>query len=163
MLKHNEIIYFFKQLPEEFEKNFYKILACLKNKDPKIYNENVKFFNDPLPKSEENSTKQKKEKSVFLRDYERQIIVERGGKFSDSEDEQNETKKQPQNPTYAQEQQELKESFKKALENDEVNEEDLLKPKTKTKEEVKRVIFIYNIYMFTISIRNFIFKLYFLY
>ncbi|XP_008207079.1 protein KRI1 homolog [Nasonia vitripennis] len=125
-----------EEIPEEFEKNFYKTLACLKNKDPRIYDDKVKFFDETDLKSVEGAKKEKKEKSLFLRDYERKIIVERGGKYSDSEDEVNENEAKPRNPTYVQEQQELKESFKKVLEDQE--DDLLLKPKTKSKEEKQK-------------------------
>lgn len=117
-------------------------MACLKNKDPRIYNEEVKFFDETDVKNVESAKKEKKEKSLFLRDYERKIIVERGGKYSDSEDEENEKEATPRNPTYIQEQQELKESFKKALQDEADAQEDnlLFKPKTKSKEEKQKVI-----------------------
>lgn len=117
-------------------------MACLKNKDPRIYDEKVKFFDETNLKSVEGAKKEKKEKSLFLRDYERKIIVERGGKYSDSEDEIIENKAEPRNPTYVQEQQELKESFRKVLQDQEDAQEDdlLFKPKTKSKEEKQKVI-----------------------
>lgn len=130
-----------KEIPEEFEKSFYKTLACLKNKDPRIYNENVKFFEEADKKSVENETrsKEKKEKSLFLRDYERKMIVERGGKFSDSENEDEEKHDEHRNPTYVQEQQELRESFKNVLQDDDTQEDLLFKPKPRSKEAIRKV------------------------
>ncbi|KOC60044.1 Protein KRI1 like protein [Habropoda laboriosa] len=131
------------ELTKQFDKDFYKTLAYLKNKDPKIYNEEVTFFEDTKKAQELHSEKKKqksaKEKSVFLRDYERNIILEREGKFSDSEDE-NELKRNKKiikDITYVQEQNQLKESFKDAF-HDEEEEDDLLKPKTKSKEEKEK-------------------------
>ena len=74
-----------------------------------------------------------------MRDYERQLIVEKGGKLSDSEDE-NWSKQKSRNPTYVQEQNDIKESLKKAVQEDEDDEDLLLKPKAKTNEESKKVI-----------------------
>lgn len=130
---------FCQELTEQFEKDFYKTLACLKNKDPKIYNDNVKFFKDNMQDESagvsRSTEKTKKEDKLFLRDYERRIVIERGGKFSDSEDEDtfHKKKKETREPTYVEEQRALKESISKALEDDEDDEDAaLLKPKSKT-------------------------------
>lgn len=66
--------------------------------------------------------------------------MEREGKFSDSEDESilKKDKAETKQITYAQEQKELKESFKGAL-YDEEEEDDLLKPKTKSESEKAKV------------------------
>lgn len=149
--KYNKILCYFinyiflsQELTQQFDKDFYKTLALLKNKDPKIYNQNVTFFDDTNKAQEEyiekKKQKTKKEKAIFLRDYERNIIVEREGKFSDSEDESipKKDKSETKQITYAQEQKELKESFKGAL-HDEEEEDDLLKPKTKSESEKAKV------------------------
>ncbi|KAJ8686689.1 hypothetical protein QAD02_022483 [Eretmocerus hayati] len=127
-----------EELPDEFEKSFFKTLSCLKNKDPRIYNKSIKFFNEKESEDTHSKTqsKSKKEKTLSLRDYERKIITERQGKFSDSEDE-NEANNVEHNPTYVQEQEELKNSFKTALLQEE-DQDDLLKPKTKTEEEIQK-------------------------
>ncbi|XP_046617200.1 protein KRI1 homolog [Neodiprion virginianus] len=133
-----------KELTEAFEKNFYKTLACLKNKDPRIYDEKVTFFDDieQLEDTSKATIKEKaKNKPLFLRDYERKVMLERDGKFSDSEDEDTlqQENNQPLAPTYVKEQLKLKESFKKILEEDEDDETaDLLKPKTKSAEDEKK-------------------------
>ncbi|XP_015591509.1 protein KRI1 homolog [Cephus cinctus] len=132
------------ELTEQFEKDFYKTLACLKNKDPKIYDGNIEFFKDTntsIEINEGNGEKKKKskEKATFLRDYEREIITKRGGKLSDSEEETEVIDKkisESRTPTYAEEQHKLKENFKKLLEDDQDEEETgLLIPKKKTEEE----------------------------
>jgi protein KRI1 len=138
-------VFIFKQLPEQLERSFYKTLACLKNKDPRIYDKGVQFFLEHDNNlSNVTQSKDKKQKSLFLRDYERKMIVERGGKFSDSEDEIEEINNKPHDSTYIQEQLKIKESFKKVIQNDEdkLIEDILLKPKIKTKEEVQKVIFL---------------------
>ncbi|XP_043284643.1 protein KRI1 homolog [Venturia canescens] len=127
------------ELTEELEKKFYKTLACLKNKDPKIYDEKVTFFDEISKNPEESSNKKSsKEKKLFLRDYEREIVVQRGGKFSDSEDEETirNKKRKTRAPTYVEEQLALKESISKALDDEDEDEENnLLVPKTKTESE----------------------------
>lgn len=131
---------------QQFDKDFYKALALLKNKDPKIYDGHVTFFDDTNKAkevyTEKKKQKSKKEKAVFLRDYERNIIVERDGKLSDSEDENvPEIDKIGSNKvTYVQEQKELKESFKNVLHNEEEEDnDDLLKPKVKSESEKAKV------------------------
>ncbi|XP_034171183.1 protein KRI1 homolog [Osmia lignaria lignaria] len=133
------------ELTQQFDKDFYKTLAYLKQKDPKIYNQDVTFFDDTNKAqelySEKKKYKTKKEKAVFLRDYERNIIVEREGKFSDSEDESTLKMNEEHSSkiTYAQEQRQLKESFKNALHDVEEEEDtDLLKPKTKSESEKQK-------------------------
>lgn len=70
-----------------FEKDFFKTLSCLKNKDPRIYDENFEFFQKQNEKeSNLNKPKKKKEKPMFIKDFERQIILEKGGQISDDEE-----------------------------------------------------------------------------
>lgn len=71
------------------EKDFFKTLSYLKNKDPKIYDNNIKFF-----KNNENvhKSKTKKNESMFIKDYERKLILENEGVISD---EENVKEKQP--------------------------------------------------------------------
>ena len=80
----------------KFDQEFFKTLATLKSKDPSIYDKNTRFFDGvegPISFTNESdangeiqqdvSKKQKKSKPVTLKDYERKIILERGGKFDD--------------------------------------------------------------------------------
>ena len=39
-------MFFTQELNAEKERDFLKILALIKNKDPKIYNKDMKFFSD---------------------------------------------------------------------------------------------------------------------
>lgn len=73
-----------------FDQDFLKTLASLKSKDPAIYDKKTKFFkneesepssDDDVAKSSKN--KDIKSKPVTLKDYERKIILEKGGKFDD--------------------------------------------------------------------------------
>lgn len=72
------------EITQAVEKDFFRTLSCLKNKDPSIYNNSVSFFNDS---SQAKVKKKKKEKPVFLKDYERNLILEKGGVLSDDEEE----------------------------------------------------------------------------
>ncbi|XP_057331902.1 protein KRI1 homolog [Microplitis mediator] len=129
-------------LTEEMDKNFYKTLAYLKKKDPKIYDDKVVFFPPENNEAGEGSgqvekKKKKKEKPLSLRDYERKILIEKGGKLSDDSDEDH------QEPvasrlTYVEEQRLLKESIKKAADIDDDGDDDLLKEKTKASEEKEK-------------------------
>lgn len=75
------------ELTQEIEKKFYKTLSCLKQKDPRIYDENVRFFEEN--DVEKPKKKEKKEKPVFIKDYERKLLLEKGGHVSDSDIEEN--------------------------------------------------------------------------
>lgn len=123
------------ELTEEVEKDFFKTLACLKKKDPRIYDGNVNFFNEKQasPKKE----KKKKEQPMFIKDYERKLILEKGGQLSDSEQEDDDPRSK--SPTYVEEQKKLKENLKNALNNiEDENDESwggLFKERKKTQEE----------------------------
>ncbi|KAL0116065.1 hypothetical protein PUN28_011134 [Cardiocondyla obscurior] len=129
----------------EFDKQFLMTLACLKSENLSPYDEKIKFLNniDKPGTSESTETedkekkKLKKEKPLFLRDYERKIILERDGRFSSSEDE-DDAEQKAESKTYVEEQKELKDSFKHALKDEDENEDDdngLLKIKEKTQDE----------------------------
>lgn len=76
-------------LDPSFDQDFLKTLASLKSKDPAIYDKNSKFFKDADSSSDSSnedtkaSRKEKKSKPVTLKDYERKIILEKGGIFVD--------------------------------------------------------------------------------
>lgn len=129
------------EVSEKFENDFFKVLAYLKSEDPKIHDEKISFFNntkEDLEEGRENRKKKgKKEKAVTLRDFERKIILERGGKYSDSEDESKPQEQHENRLTYVQEQNEIKNSFKAALEDDE-EDGNLLVVKEKTEEQIRK-------------------------
>lgn len=69
---------------------------------------------------------------MYIKDYERKLILEKGGQLSDSEDEI------PRSPTYVEEQNHLKEDLKKALKSIDENDGEwggMFKVREKTKEE----------------------------
>lgn len=101
------------KLTEAVEKSFYKTLSYIKNKDPRIYDENVQFFDDETP----TAPKKKKEKPMYIGDYERELILNKNGDLSDSDDEP-----RAMSPTYVEEQRAIKENLKKVL--DDVKDDD---------------------------------------
>nr|XP_033332329.1 protein KRI1 homolog [Megalopta genalis] len=134
------------EVTKQFDKDFYKTLALLKKKDENIYNQDVTFFDD-TNKAQESyyerkklSDKTKKEKALYLRDYERNIIVEREGKFSDSEDENvmKKSKEKAKKVTYDEEQERIKESFKDVLHDEDEDDGAFLKPKSKSETQKQK-------------------------
>nr|CAG4640853.1 EOG090X05XL [Eulimnadia texana] len=122
----------------DVDRKFYKTLACLKKRDPLIYNRDVAFFdNTIIEKVQRPKEEKKKEKPMYLRDYERHLLVEKQGQLSDEETAAPST---ANGKSYVQEQKELKDNLKKLLEDSE--EEDgsgsLLKVREKTKEEKEK-------------------------
>lgn len=107
----------------DVEKRFLHTLASLKTKDPSIYNSENKFFD----KTKELTRSQKKTKTdepFTLRDYERKLVLEKGGKYSDDEED-------TQPKTFNEEQEQLKKGFKKFLEDSDEEDDGLLKVRSK--------------------------------
>ncbi|KFM68243.1 Protein KRI1-like protein, partial [Stegodyphus mimosarum] len=120
-----------EEVPDINDEVFLKNLSLLKSKDPKIYDENTKFFED---EQIEKKPKSKKPKPLYMKDYERKLVLERHGQFS--EDEEHIPDK---GPTYTEELEEVKKSFKAAVgssdEEEEDDESDLLQVRQKTEKE----------------------------
>jgi hypothetical protein len=101
----------FQEWSTEQEKCFRKALSALKSKDPKIYDDQQRFFRESTDANTSTQTadgkkkKQSKEKPMFLKDYERKLVMDHGGyycfvditacfteqTFSDISDEDNES------------------------------------------------------------------------
>ncbi|XP_065331889.1 protein KRI1 homolog [Cloeon dipterum] len=133
-----------REITADVEKQFFKTLACLKKKDPKIYDEKTTFFKIKEPSEDESKNKKKTdEKPMYLRDYERKMLLENGGLVSSSENEDEDQIERSYSPTFVQEQREIKQSFKSALEDDSDKEDEtgiggLFKPKTKSNAEKEK-------------------------
>lgn len=118
------------ELDPEVERDFYRTLSLLKKKDPKIYQADAKFYSEAASLDEKPSTSKKAVKPMYLKDYERKVILEKGGKYEDdddSEDEEEAAKRMERaaSPSYIQEQKQLKESFRKFVQDsDEDADED---------------------------------------
>ncbi|XP_063048581.1 protein KRI1 homolog isoform X2 [Engraulis encrasicolus] len=148
------------ELDPKLERDFYRTLSLLKKKDPKIYQTDAQFYSaagsssgDEEEEEEEEeeegpSTSKAATKPMYIRDYERKVILEKGGKYEDEDDSENEEAskmmyERAASPSYMQEQKDLKESFRKFIQDsDEGSDNDddgqLLKRRTKTEEEKEK-------------------------
>ncbi len=107
-------------LTDQRESEWLKTLAALKQKDPKIYDKSVKFYEETSDseESEKPSTSKKKSKDrkpYLLKDYERDLIVKKAGRLSDADSDNDIPAHLPK--TYFEEQKELKENLMSAIEN----------------------------------------------
>jgi len=125
----------------ENEKDFLRTLGALtsESRDPKVYDKNIRFFekdSDELqrPSTSKQSKAKTEDSAMYLRDYERKLVLERGGVLSDDEDEEavegsftNDHKHDP-----------IKLEFKQALQSDDESDDELLREKVKTAEQKKQ-------------------------
>ncbi|KAK7521153.1 KRI1-like family C-terminal-domain-containing protein [Phyllosticta citriasiana] len=89
----------------DLDKEISNTLNAIRNKDPRVYDDKVKFYSEWQP--ETLPTAEKKDKPLTLHDYHRKNILE--GKIGAEDDEDDAPK------TYAQEQEELKSSLVKQM------------------------------------------------
>ncbi|XP_056426521.1 protein KRI1 homolog [Hyla sarda] len=128
----------------QLDKDFYRTLSLLKKKDPIIYKEDVSFYKEsesPAPSQSKSAI----EKPMYLKDYERKVILEKEGKYEDEESSDEEDQiiqdQRARSPTYIEEQRQIRESFRQFVEDSDNDEEDgettanLLTRRTKTKKE----------------------------
>jgi len=108
----------------ESDKTFLRVLSKLKNKDPEIYDEGKTWFK----KLEDKGEKEEKHKPMFLKDYERETLLAKGSLVVESDDEE------APGQTYNEEQRQLKEDLKKALDEG-GEEEEFLTLRDKTEED----------------------------
>ncbi|GLD60386.1 protein KRI1 homolog isoform X1 [Lates japonicus] len=138
------------ELDPEVERDFYRTLSLLKKKDPKIYEKDAKFYSEgdgASTSDEKPSTSKKGVKPMYLKDYERKVILEKEGKYEDDDDSDDEEaakrRERAASPSYIQEQRELKESFRKFVQDSDDEDEgsedgggsQLLTRRIKTQEE----------------------------
>lgn len=129
----------------DFDKEFFRTLAYLKRRDPAKYEEKPSFFENVKPVEEVALEKRKKkEKPMTLKDYERKVILEKGGVYED-EDENPRQQPRPESPSLVQQQEQIKDEIRRALskiDTDDEEEEEakggLLKERSKSKEEKER-------------------------
>merc|ERR1712113_178433 len=89
---------------------FIKALNALRNNDKSIYDKETKFYESDDEDDSNSNDKVKKEKALTLKDYDRNVIEKKGGIV----DEEAETMKIVGNiKSFAQEQNDLKNEFKK--------------------------------------------------
>lgn len=114
-------------LTAAMDSQIFRTIAAIQAKDPRVYEDSTKFFDNIPTESAESSAKEPKEKKVTLKDYERKILLENGG-FVDEYNEGGSGK------THRQEQEELRNAFKIEEESDD-EEGGFLTKKDKTSEE----------------------------
>ncbi|KAI1807964.1 Krr1-domain-containing protein [Daldinia bambusicola] len=118
---------------EDLDAEISATLQAIKNKDPRVYDGKTRFYRpiDETAATTDATVKEKKEKPIFLQDYHREKIL-RGDTGADFDEEQ----KPPR--TYAQEQDDLKQSIKDEIKaqlgaeddaEDSDSEEDFIKAK----------------------------------
>ncbi|XP_065511060.1 protein KRI1 homolog isoform X2 [Caloenas nicobarica] len=130
-------------LDPRLERDFHRTLALLKSRDPRIYRPDATFYSQPdSSESEEEEDEERPAKPMYLKDYERKVVLEKEGKYVDEEDEEAaaERRKRAASRSYAQEQRELKESFRALVADSDEEEEAgggsaLLRPRNRTEEE----------------------------
>lgn len=89
---HTNLTLIDQGVTEEIEKNFLRTLSCLRKRDPKIYDSNVKFFNDePSEANKESETgkkdiKKSKKESMSVRQYETKLLLEHGPEFVEKDE-----------------------------------------------------------------------------
>lgn len=134
----------------KFDQEFFKTLASLKNKDPRIYDKNTQFFQslkedtNSDAEDEKKSSKYKKNKPVTLKDYERQVILDKGGIFEDDSEE--DAPKRTASPTFVEEERRLKEEFMNVVNKNDTEGDDgsedafggIFRKRNKTKVEQER-------------------------
>lgn len=68
----------------EFDKEFFKTLASLKTKDPKIYDKQIVFFNNDTDNLYMKKEKKKQmNDGMTVKDFERKVMLEKGGHYVD--------------------------------------------------------------------------------
>ncbi|KAJ4858440.1 KRI1-like family domain-containing protein [Trichoderma breve] len=87
---------------EDLDAQISATLQAIRNKDPRVYDKDITFY-QPEDENAEATTKEKKEKPVFLRDYQREKLLR--GDVGGSDDEEEAPK------TYQQEQDAIKKSL----------------------------------------------------
>jgi protein KRI1 len=110
-----------------------KTLAEIRAKDPKVYDPSTKFFDEAQLKEAEEAWRAKKREAQPMRlaDYQRERLL--SGKLD--QDEENE---EEEPLTHYEEQEKLKNDFKRALANHDNEEDDLFKLRPKTAEQMAK-------------------------
>eukprot|EP00127_Corallochytrium_limacisporum_P007141 Clim_evm14s243 gene=Clim_evmTU14s243 len=122
-----------EELTPTVEKNILKTIAALKNKDPRIYDPQYSFFEEKDMEDEDSKvdglkkkTKQKEAKPMYLKDYERKRLQERGALafVSDDEDGEQDSKNTRKNKGYHEEVEDARQAFLKSAAEVDSSDED---------------------------------------
>lgn len=73
-------------LTPELERDFFKTLSILKSKDPRMYDKSQQFYQENGDNNRRPVNGPTKAKPMFLKDYERKIILEEGGLVDEDKD-----------------------------------------------------------------------------
>ncbi|KAM5172936.1 protein KRI1 homolog [Mantella aurantiaca] len=128
----------------ELDRDFYRTLSLLKKRDPRIYQEDVAFYKETDQPSTSQGSKSIKERPMYLKDYERKVILEKEGKYEDEESSDGEEgllqDQRSRSPTYLEEQRQIKESFRTFVDDSDQEEDEgttanLLTRRVKTQNE----------------------------
>ncbi|GMR37737.1 hypothetical protein PMAYCL1PPCAC_07932, partial [Pristionchus mayeri] len=126
----------------EDEKDFLKTLSALKGEDERIYDKETRFWHEKKEGEASNGEKQekqkaKKEKPMFLKDYEREL-VKRGGDIDD-DGEEDIDEKTAADPSYHEKQEMNRRALLSAFNGDAEDEDgdELFTTKEKTEEQKK--------------------------
>ncbi|KAM9843400.1 protein KRI1 homolog [Aulostomus maculatus] len=119
-----------EELNPEVEKDFYRTLSLLKKKDPKIYEKDSMFFSEDALNRDMKPSTSKTVKPMYLKDYERIVILEKEGKYEDDDDDDDDSndeetaqsRERADSPSYVQEQRQLKESLCKFVQDSDEDE-----------------------------------------
>lgn len=108
-------------ISSKVEKQIFETMSKIRNRDSSIYDSNKHFFAEPTEDNKSDRAgksrkKSKPNKPMLLKDVIAQQALEHGAEAAESDEEDNE---QPADPTYVQEQQDLKRSFLQAVEAEE--------------------------------------------
>ena len=124
-------------LTEQVEKDFFKTLAMLKTKDPRIYDGKTTFYEqgskEEGPSSSKSGVKSSSSKAMTIGDLQRKVILEKDGKFEEMSDQK--LLQKSKGKTYVQEMEELKDAFKGGDDDGSDDEDSLLVPREKTVDE----------------------------
>ncbi|EPB77582.1 Krr1 family protein [Ancylostoma ceylanicum] len=119
------------------EMHFLRTLSALKGNDASIYDEKSDFWqddDDKPSKQRSKKKKQEKEKPMYLKDYERKLVLEKGGQIDES-DEEDERK----DSNYFEQQEQIRKALRQAVQSQDSDDgedsDGLLVPKQKTEEE----------------------------
>ena len=102
-------------LDEDLDQEVNATIQALRAKDPAIYNKEIKFYRE-LPTGDEGTKREKKEKTMTLREYHTKNLLEGNVAGSDEED--------APPKTYAEEQEEVRQNLVKALDAADGDEDD---------------------------------------
>ncbi|CAL1538638.1 unnamed protein product, partial [Lymnaea stagnalis] len=113
----------------QMDKDWLRAYAVIRFQQPRLYKKGEHFFSE-----EAKPMSKKKEKATTLKDHERRFMLEKGGLESDDDSKP----KQALGKSYFEEQEEIKKSFKIAVQDSSDEDDGLLVKKQKTLEEQRK-------------------------